>query len=140
MPKYFTRLKLTLIKAYGSRKHEGMLSLIYNTRNKGFLVIPKDVEHSIFIAQLLNISLEAIKNRTVDVSYFIPVTVIIAEEKFASIIVGISSLEMGCNVVHKKSDLFNARNATITMLGRGPLKLKEDFKEYVSLKYAIPNS
>ncbi len=136
MQKYFTKLKSSIIKHYTGRKHAGMLSLFYNVKNKSFIAVPKDVEHAVFITKLLDTTLKDIKNRAIDVSYFIPVTIIISEDEFASIIVGISSLEMGCNVIHKKQDIVNAKNATIVLLERGPLKIKKGFKELMSMKYA----
>ena len=136
MQKYFTKLKASIINNYLGRKHQGMLSLFYNTKNRSFIALPKEIEHAVFITGLLNITLDDIKNRVIDVSYFIPVTIIISEDKFASIIVGISSLEMGCNVIHKKQDLMNARNSARVLLGRGPLKIKNGFKEHISTKYA----
>ena len=113
-----------------------MLSLFYNIKNKNFIAVPKNIEHAVFIANLLNTTLEEIKNHSIDVSYFIPVTIIISEGEFASIIAGISSLEMGYNVKHRKQDVMNARNATLVLLERGPLKIKNGFKELVSMKYA----
>ena len=136
MQKYFTKLKTSIINSYAGRKHQGILSLFYNVKNKAFIAIPKDVEHAVFITKLLDTTLEHIKDRSIDSSYFIPVTVIISEGKFASIIIGISSLEMGCDVIHKKQDIMNARNAAIVLLGRGPLKIKKGFKEHTSMKFA----
>ena len=77
-----------------------------------------------------------IKNRIVDASYFIPVTLIITNNEYQSMIVGSSSLEMGLGVMHKKDDLINAKNATLILLERSPLKIKNNFKELVVMKYA----
>ena len=137
MHKYFTKLKHSIIDNYVDRKHDGMLSLFYNVKNKSFIVIPMNVEHVDFVALLLNVTLDDIMSGRVDASHFIPVSLVINNNEYASVIIGVSSLEMGCEVRHRKGDLINAKNATYILLQRGPLKIKRDFKEFVSMKYAL---
>jgi len=136
MTKYFTRLNYSIINKCLDRKQNGMLSLFYNVKIKSFIAVPKNIEHAALVAGLLNVSMGDIKNRIVDASYFIPVTLIITNNEYQSMIVGSSSLEMGLGVMHKKDDLINAKNATLILLERSPLKIKNNFKELVVMKYA----
>lgn len=135
MSPYFIRLNRKIIEDYCGRKKQGQLCLIYNTKNKKFIALPKKIEHSEFIARLLNVSKENIKNKEVDASYFIPVSIVIIGNQITGIIIGISSLEMGCGVRHRKEDLFNARNASIVLISNAQISVKEDYKLLVSTKY-----
>ena len=137
MYQYFTELNHSIIKNYINRKHEDMLALFYNLRNQKFVVVPRKIEHLTFVCLIAGVSEEEIIKEKVDVSYFIPVTVVIKENMFFSMIIGTSSFEMGGGVRHKKDDLFKARGATRVLLGRGPLKIKEGFIEFISMDFVI---
>ena len=136
MVKYFTKLNHTIIKGYVDRKHSGMIALFYNTKNRKFIPVPKNMEHAELVASILGVDLEDIRNKFVNASYFIPMVLIMVDKEYQGLIVGSSSLEMGCGVRHKKADLINARNATLVLLERSPFKLKKDFQEFVSMKYS----
>jgi len=136
MLKYFTNLNYSIISGYIDRKHSGMISLFYNIKIKKFIPVPKNIEHAELVAGILNATLEDIKNKLIDASYFIPVVLVIVDNEYQSMIIGSSSLEMGYGVKHKRSDLINTKNATLILLERSPLKTKEDFHELVVMKYA----
>lgn len=136
MRNYFTNLNHAIIKQCLDRKHSGMLALFYNVKNRKFIAVPRNMEHAVLVAELLNVGVDDIKNEVVDASHFIPVVLLIVDGEYQSMIIGSSSLEMGCGVKHKKSDLINTKNATLVLLERSPLKMKSDFKELVIMKYS----
>ena len=134
--RYFTRLDYSIINKYIDRKHSGMITFFYNTKIKKFIPIPKNLEHAQLVAKLLGVDMDSIAKRDVDASYFIPVVLVIVNNEYQSMIIGSSSLEMALNVRHKKEDLINTENATLVLLERSPLKIKEDFQKLIVMKYA----
>ncbi len=135
--KYFKVLRFSVIKDYLDKKDGGHLFLFYNANNRKVTLIPKRLNHVDLVSRLLDVDLIDITNSSIDVSYLVPVTLSINENKYESALVGVSSMEMGYGVRHKKEDLINAGNATDALLQRGPLEMKENFQNVVSMEYAL---
>jgi len=137
--KSYNKLTWALVNGFAGKKDEpGLLRLIYNTKTKEFFAVPSDYEHVGFIRRLLGVTEDEIKNREVDISYLIPVTLDIdlVNGLVRGFFIGVSGLANLFKAVrYRENDLKEAELATINFIKDGEIILDKNFTIKVTKKY-----
>ena len=85
----YEKLTWAICNDYCDRKRAGVLCLVYNTKEKIFYPVPRDVEHVDFVAALFGVSDEELKYYA---SHIIPVTIIIETDFVVGLTIGVSGM------------------------------------------------
>ena len=98
-------LSKDILRKYCGRKKEGVIALLIDVNKKEIYPIPKGVEHVQLAALILGKRKNELEKNPALAAHLIPSTIEIKEGEVRGVLTGVSGLELGLKVRHKKSDL-----------------------------------
>jgi hypothetical protein len=114
---------------YGDRKKPGLITFLIDVDKESIYPVPKGMEHVGLACILAKTTRFVIETDPKVVSHLIPSTLEIKEGLLVSVLTGVSGLELGFKVKHKKGDLRKAHRliwACITLSEEvGTIKIEE---------------
>lgn len=122
-------LTRAVINRYLGRKKPNYLSVIVDAKTLAVYPVPPDQEHIAFAAALLNIEEDDIKARPSRAQHLIPSLIVIKDFKVAGVVTGVSGMEIGFNVRHKRADLKLAHDRVWEFINKGELPIAEKLEE-----------
>lgn len=91
-----------ILQAFGGRKHEGLLSVIVDTKTNKIYVVPHTMEHVNAACELLGITKNALESNPTLAERLIPINILIRDDLIVGVMNGRSGMEMGYKVTHPK--------------------------------------
>ena len=141
-PKPFNRLSWAVFNGYGSRKEQGLVSVVVDTETKLIYPVPLGEEHLEFVPKIIFLEKNDVFENPPRFSRFVPSLIetefnpLTQSFQVLGVVTGISGLELGARVRHKKEQLELAHALVLDFVNRGELQVSEKFQHKLSLKYA----
>ncbi len=138
MVMYIKELNWDVVNGLAQRAgHDWIISLLFDAEKRVFMAVPEGITHLDFVAKILDVKRAQLRSDE-SAKKFIPVVIALDDGKkfITKVLTGLSSLEIGMRVVHKKEHIKLAHRAAIILIKRGEIPISIKFKGEVSYKFA----
>lgn len=134
--KNYTFLTYGLLSSNGDRKKPGRLSILVDLVEDKIYAVPCDIEHIDFAREILGFGPEENGKRY---TKLIPSHIDCVKkdglEIVAGVITGVSGIEIGYGVRHRKEDVSLANVKTLDFVAKGDVEISRDLENEVCMKY-----
>lgn len=137
----YLRLDLNVVNQFIGRKKALMLAVVTNITTNEIFPVPSNFEHVDYVPKILGVSkLDLIDDISLAKCIIPSIIEFDYDEDFLivkSLVIGVSGLEIGFRLRHKKEDLEKGHKLVLDFIKNGEFRLSENFRDGVNLKYIL---
>ena len=139
--KSYTKLDSNVINQFLGRKKALMLAVVTNIETNEIFPIPCDFEHIDYVHKIVGISkLELVEDISLAKNIIPSIIEFDYDEEFLivkSLVSGVSGLEIGFRLRHRKLDLEKGHKLVLDFIKNGEFRLSSNFKDAINPKYIL---